>query len=140
MPDIAKYSLSSGVPQRQGRRSAYEAGVGHHRGWLWSRRRILLSTRRLLIRSLKMNPSLSFSNFGSSLFEADEKRGCHCINVADKISGSAYSVVTNAISFSFVFGEAAASEAKTPDKHIPVSVITFPFNESDLLPAVSDCF
>ena len=68
-----------------------------------------------------MNPSLSFSNFGSSFFEADEKRGSHCINVADKISGSACSAVTNAISFFFVFGEAAASEAKTPDNLSPGS-------------------
>jgi hypothetical protein len=84
-----------------------------------------------------MNPPLSFSNFGSSFFEADEKRGSHCINVADKISGSVCSAVTNAISFFFVFDEAAASESKTPDN---LSVMPFPFNETDLLLTVSDCF
>lgn len=59
-----------------------------------------------------MNPSLSFSNFGSPFFDADEERGSHCINVVDRI---------NAVSFFFAFGEAAASEAKTSKNLFPGS-------------------
>ena len=75
----------------------------------------------------EMNSSLSFSNFGSSFVEADEEGGSHCINVADRLSGSACSAVTNALSFSFAF---AASEAKTSNN--PLSLVPGPGRLSEI--------
>jgi hypothetical protein len=54
-----------------------------------------------------MNPSLSFGNFGLR-FKAEEERGSHCINVADRINGSACSAGTSQLPFPFAFGEASA--------------------------------